>query len=220
MTTIRQRLLVVGAGGFAREIAWLAEEIASDGEPIEVAGFADDRDHVAGATLNGYPVVKFSEAIDRLRPDAFVVAVGSPAIREQLVTRAEALSLQPVTLVHPTVRRSRFVDLGRGTVICAGCILTTNIRIGAYVQVNLDCTIGHDAVLEDYATLAPGVHVSGQVRVGRGSYLGTGATVINGTADAQLIVGEGAVVGAAACVIGAVDSGATVVGVPARSRTP
>jgi len=82
--------------------------------------------------------------------------------------------------------------------------------------VNLDCTIGHDVVIGDYATLAPGVHISGWVRLERASYLGTGATIINGLEAQPLVIGEGAVVGAGACVTKSVLPGTTVVGVPAR----
>ncbi len=64
--------------------------------------------------------------------------------------------------------------MGKGTVICAGCILTTNIKMGNHVQINLDCTIGHDVIMDDYATLAPGVHVSGYVSLGKRVYVGTG----------------------------------------------
>jgi serine acetyltransferase len=84
------------------------------------------------------------------------------------------------------------------------------------VQINLDCTVGHDVVMGDYTTLAPGVHVSGCVRFGQRAYVGTGATIINGTQDAPLIIGDDAVIGAGACVTKSVPTGLTVVGVPAK----
>jgi len=62
--------------------------------------------------------------------------------------------------------------MGEGVVICAGCILTTNIKIGNHVQINLDCTIGHDVIMDDYSTLAPGVHLSGYVSLGKKSLCG------------------------------------------------
>jgi len=111
---------------------------------------------------------------------------------------------------------SRFVEVGRGSVITVGNILTVNVRLGQHVHVNLDCTIGHDAVLEDYATLAPGVHVSGWVFIKEGVYIGTGAVIINGTEDKPLEIGAYAVVGAGAVVTKDVPPGVTVVGVPAK----
>ena len=121
------------------------------------------------------------------------------------------------TIIHPrTGTSSQWITVGIGTIICAGNILTTNITLGDHVQINLDCTIGHQMVMGDYTTLAPGVHVSGGVHFGRRVYVGTGAVMINGTAEAPLIIGDDAVIGAGACVTKSVAEGLTVAGVPAK----
>ena len=109
--------------------------------------------------------------------------------------------------------------MGEGVVICAGNILTTNIRVGRHVHINLACTISHDVVLGDFVTVAPGAHISGRVHVGDRAYIGTGACIINGESDAPIVIGEDAMVGAAACVTRDVAAGTTVVGVPARPRS-
>ena len=132
--------------------------------------------------------------------------------------RAAAEGFAFATLVHPDVRRSRWVSVGEGAVICAGSIVTTNVTLGAHVQVNVACTVSHDVVLGEYATLAPGVHIAGTVHVGARAYLGIGAVILNGSPGEPLVIGDGAVVGAAACVTRSVPAGATVVGVPARPR--
>lgn len=208
--------MIYGAGGFAREVMWLAEDCAAAGAALEVACFVDDEATLQGQLVNGVPVRSLADAVAR-HPRALVsVAVGSPKARRALTAKATLAGLTPVTLVHPGVRSSRWNDIGEGTVICAGSILTCNITLGQGVQINLDCTVGHDVVMGDYATLAPGVHLSGFVHVGAGAYLGTGATVINGSADRPLVIGEGAVVGAGACVTKPIDPGATAVGVPAK----
>jgi acetyltransferase-like isoleucine patch superfamily enzyme len=107
------------------------------------------------------------------------------------------------------------MEIGEGAVICAGTVLTTNIKLGRHVQINLDCTIGHDVVLGDYTTLAPGVHVSGWVHFGKRVYVGTGAVFINGTEKAPLTVGDDTVIGAGAVVTKSIEDGLTVVGTPA-----
>jgi acetyltransferase-like isoleucine patch superfamily enzyme len=81
------------------------------------------------------------------------------------------------------------------------------------------CTIGHDVTVDAFSTLLPGVRVAGCVRIGRGAYIGSGATIINGTPDKPLVVGDDAVVGAGACVTRSVAPGVTVAGVPARPLT-
>jgi len=129
---------------------------------------------------------------------------------------AAAAGFSFATLVHPRVERSSWIRMGTGTVICAGNILTTNIVLGEHVQINLDCTVGHDVIMGDFATLAPGAHISGCVQVGRRAYVGTGAVIINGTQDNPILIGDDAVIGAGACVTRNVEPGATVVGVPAK----
>jgi sugar O-acyltransferase (sialic acid O-acetyltransferase NeuD family) len=153
----------------------------------------------------------------KMFPGAHVVsAVGNPQIRERTIVSAAASGFDFETIIHPRAERSRWIDMGAGTVICAGNILTTNITIGRHVQINLDCTIGHDVVMGDYTTLAPGVHVSGWVHFGKRVYVGTGAVIINGTKKHPVLVGDDAVIGAGAVVTKSVDPGTTVVGVPAK----
>ena len=87
------------------------------------------------------------------------------------------------------------VFIGEGSIICAGSIITVDIRIGKHVILNLDCTVGHDACLEDFVTVYPSVNVSGNVLVEECAELGTGTQIIQGKKiGAQTIVGAGAVV--------------------------
>lgn len=211
-----EELVIWGAGGFGREVAWLAEAITSSRSVVKC--FINDDQTAQGTVVNDIPVASLDAAASLSSGRAMAVAVGSPAVRERLVMRAADAGWHFPALLHPRIELSRWVSMGDGLIICAGCILTTNIQLGNHVHINLDCTIGHDVVLEDYVTLAPGVHVSGRVHIQRRAYIGTGATIINGSGEQPLVIGADAVVGAGACVTRPVPEGATVVGVPARSR--
>ena len=90
-------------------------------------------------------------------------------------------------------------------------MITTNVRIRDFVILNLQCTVGHDAVIEDYAALMPSVNVSGEVSIGSGVYVGTGAQISN-----QVSIGEDTVVGAGAVVVKNLPANCMAVGVPAR----
>jgi sugar O-acyltransferase (sialic acid O-acetyltransferase NeuD family) len=207
-------IVIYGAGGFAREILWLVRSARDHTHPYEVVCFVEDEPRCEN--LKGLPVESLAGSRARFPDARMVVAVGSPVARARLVERAAHAGYEFETVVHPRTERSEWIEIGAGTVICAGSILTTDIRVGRHVQINLDCTIGHDVVAEDFATLAPGVHVSGCVHLERGAYIGTGATIVNGTPGRPIVIGAGATVGAGACVVKSVPPGVTVVGVPAR----
>ena len=211
-----ERIAIYGGGGFAREVAWLVQACAAAGVDCVPVCFIEDNEARQGSILNGLPALSLEQT--RLRfPDARVVAgVGSPRTRERLMERASAAGFEFATVIHPRVERSEWIEFGAGTVVCAGNILTTNISMGAHIQINLDCTVGHDVVFGDYTTLAPGVHISGWVHTGKRVYFGTGAVVVNGVEDAPLVLGDDVVVGAGACVTKSVPPGLTVVGVPAK----
>lgn len=206
-----RKLFIYGSGGFAREVAWLAEEAG-----FEIMGFIDDNPDKIGSLINGIEVFSLEEARFYVSEASLVIAVGSPQAREKLYFKASSVGFSFATLVHPRVEKSKFIEMGEGTVIAAGSILTTNISLGKHVQINLDCTIGHDVVMEDFATLAPGVHVSGWVRIGKRAYIGTGAVIINGKEGEPIVIGDDATVGAGAVVTREVPPGTTVVGVPAK----
>lgn len=204
-------LLIFGAGGFGREVAWLARQALGASVTIE---FVVDRPEYLSGAVSGLPVRLLSDCVASPR-QRYVVALGDPIQRQRVVAACDALGLLATRLVHPRVEASDSVALGEGSVICAGSILTVDIDIRAHVQVNLGCTLGHDVVVGSYSTLAPGVHVSGNVLIGNAAYIGTGASIINGSVDHPLTIGDGAVVAAGACVTRSVEPGAMVAGVPA-----
>ena len=212
------QLAIFGVGGFARETAWLARKCrqadAAGPVPVCFVGLAED---IARGAVNGLDVLAAAAARQRF-PDALAVcAAGEPALRARLVAEATAAGFCFATLIHPnTEYDDTTVTIQEGTVICTGGSLTTNIVVGRHVQINPGCTIGHDVILDDYASLAPGVRLSGYVHVKAGAYLGTGAVTVQGHQGRRLVIGEAAVVGAGAVVTTDVPAGATYVGIPAR----
>ena len=209
-------IAIYGAGGFGREVAWLVDTIASSGEEIKVVCFIDDNPNLIGMIINNIEVLSIDLVANKYPHCSVVSGIGIPRLREVTMIKACDAGLRTLSLIHPATEMSKWLTIGEGTVICAGNILTTNIILGKHVQINLDCTIGHDVVMDDYSTLAPGVHISGCVTIGKRAYIGTGAIVINGTQNAPIVIGDDVVVGAGACVTRSIPPGETWVGVPAR----
>ena len=207
-------VVILGAGGLAREVYWVfCDSNEKTAQKWKVLGFIDDNRANLGKNLCGLTVLGDFRWFKRrgIGQVKAVCAMGSPRAKRSMVERAARVGLEFCTIVHPSVQMSKYVDLGFGTVITAGCILTTQVRIGNHVFLNLDTTVGHDVVIEGFVNMAPGCHISGNVTLKEGTDLGTGAVVLQG-----ITVGQWSTVGAGAVVIEDVPDNAVVVGVPAR----
>ncbi|TDA69480.1 MAG: acetyltransferase [Clostridia bacterium] len=206
-------LVIIGAGGFGREVAWLVEDINRERATWELLGFLDDTKELHGRVVNGYPVLgdlSWAER-ERARGVAAVCAIGDPKAKRRLVGKARRAGLQFASLIHPSVTMSGRVEVGEGVIVCAGCILTVDIRLGEHVALNPGCGVGHDVFINRYATLFWHVDLAGHVSIGEGCLLGTKATVIQG-----VTVGVWSTIGAGAVVIRDIPPHCTAVGVPAR----
>lgn len=203
-------IVIIGAGGFGREVAFLIEDINKVEKKWNIIGFIDDNKEIIGKEINGYKVIG---DIEWLKSQKLYVAnaIGDPIIKKNVIKKLEKSKNKYPVLIHPNVIYSKYVEFGEGSIICAGNILTVNIKIGKHVIVNLDCTIGHDAVIEDYSTILPSVNISGYVKVGKCVSIGTGSAIIQG-----VNIGENAIVGAGAVVVKDLPSDCTAVGVPAK----
>jgi sugar O-acyltransferase (sialic acid O-acetyltransferase NeuD family) len=204
-------IVVYGTGGLGREVAELISDITRTGRAWDVLGLITDDQSAVGQVINGLSVLGGQEWLSQNTGIAVAVAVGNAAARRRIISALEAAEIELPVLEHPSVQRGRDVDIGPGTILCAGTIITTNVRIGRSAFVNLSCTIGHDAVLRDFVTLAPGVHVSGNVTIHEGVDIGTGASIIQG-----ISIGPWSIIGAGAAVVSSIRPNVTAVGVPAR----
>jgi len=206
-------LIIFGASGFGREVAWAVEKINKETPTWNLLGFMDDDPDIQYTTINGYPVLGKSGDIDKYSDAYFVCAVGASRVREKIINKMKEVNpdVKFGTIIDPSVELSSLVNIGEGTIICAHTIVTVNISIGKHVIINLDCTIGHDAVLNDFVTLYPSVNVSGMTNIGHAVELGTGLQIIQGKS-----VGDYSIVGAGAVIVKDIPPKCTAVGSPAK----
>lgn len=208
-----RELYIIGAGGFGRETAWLAERANRERQTWEIKGFVDDDVSLKGTLCGTYPVLGGIEYLLEADHEIWCVcAIGNAGVRRKVVDKLEkAVHVNFATLIDPRADISERVSVGEGSILCAGTIITVDIRIGRHDIINLDCTIGHDAMLGDFVTLYPSVNVSGQVKIGECTEIGTGANIIQGKS-----IGTRTVIGAGAVVVDDIEDDCTAVGCPAK----
>lgn len=211
MTIQLTPLVIIGAGGLGREVFDLVRDINRSGPTFDVLGFLDDGDVDARLLERlGAPLLGSTSTLAGL--DAlYVIGIGTVAPRRRIDAMARTWLRTAGTLTHPSATIGSDVLIGEGAMIAAGVRLATHTVVGRHSQVNLNSTIGHDAIVEDFATLYAGVHVSGGCVIEEGATLGTGSVILP-----KVRVGRGAVVGAGAVVVRDVAPGTTVVGAAAR----
>ncbi len=205
------KIVIIGAGGFGREVYSLIKSINQEKPTFDVVGFLDDGIE-RGTAIHDIEVLGGLEDFERIGAEGAVLAIGKTQIRE-VVFKNLPSDIHYPNIIHPLAifHDPEHIKLGVGNIVCAGNIFTTDIKIGNYNIFNLSSTIGHDVVINDFCSIMPGVNVSGGAHLNQGVYVGTGAKLIKATN-----LGAYATVGAGAVVDRDIEPGKTVVGVPAR----
>lgn len=207
-----RNLIIYGAGGFGKETAVLIEQINQRNKRWNLLGFYDDAKPV-GEQVGAYRVLGASDQLN-LSPEELdvVIAVADPHVRRQIKSKIKNPRLNFPAIIHPDVAVHSSCRVAEGSIVCANVLMTADVKIDSFVIVNLACTLGHDSHLGSFVSLMPAVNISGYVTLGEGTFVGTGATLLQ-----QLTIGANCIVGAGALVTHSFGDGKKIVGMPARS---
>lgn len=176
---------IIGKGGFAREV--VAHFFKSD--EVDFLEF---------------------EEIQKANTEApTLIAIGDPLVRMRIACENKLNYVCIGNSLHDLfIGGSSF---GVGTIICPGTIVTTNVKIGDFAIVNLNCTVGHDCKIGSFTTISPGVNISGNVTIGERCYIGTNAAIREG-----VTICDDVTIGMCAAVLNDITDPGTYVGVPAK----
>ena len=207
---------VYGASGYGREVLPLArQQLAQAGIAPEKLVFVDD---APGPThINGHRLLSYAQFLAEPASQRHVVlAIANGVVREKLAQQCTQDGVLAWSVQAANVVVMDEVELGAGAVLSPFVTLTSNIRIGQYFHANIYSYVGHDCVIGDFVTFAPGVMCNGNIVIEDHAYIGTGAVIKQGKPGEPLVIGRGATVGMGAVVTKSVPPGATVVGNPAK----
>ncbi len=205
-----KQIIIVGAGGFGREVFGYAEDCIRAGAAWEIKGFLDDNPRALDGLDYPCGLLGGIAAYQPRQGDYFLMGLGLPkakkAVAGQLLARGAAFE----TLIHPTARVGRNVRVGAGCVLCLHTNFTCDISLGDFVTVNCHSGCGHDARLGSWTTLSSYCDVTGHVQLGEGVFFASSVKTVPSSK-----VGDWASVGINSSVIMNVKAGASVFGNPA-----
>ena len=207
-----KHLVIIGVGGFAREVYWHAQDSVGYGEEWDIKGFLDGDVKLTAEEYEklSAPLLGDVDSYVIEPDDCFICAIGSPKVKEKLVQRILARDGAFINVVHNSAIVYPTVRMGRGNILCPDVHILDHVKIGNFVTINGRSGMGHDAEVGDYSSLMGSVEIMGYVRIGRRTFWGGGAR-----AGPHSRVDDDATVGVASVVLRRIKAGDTVFGNPA-----
>jgi sugar O-acyltransferase (sialic acid O-acetyltransferase NeuD family) len=205
------RLIIVGAGGFGREMWAWAEQSVQFGRDWTLKGFIDDNLDALSIKRSPGNMLGPIRDYQPLPEDVFICAIGVPTIKRkcsELITSRGGVFTQ---LFHRTAVLGHEVVCAGGVVLCPFVAVSANIRLGQGVAVNLHSSVDHDVEVGDWSQINCHCDLTASVTVGQEVFFGSRCSVIP-----NVRVGDRAYIGAGSVVLRDVAAGTKMVGAPAR----
>jgi sugar O-acyltransferase (sialic acid O-acetyltransferase NeuD family) len=202
-------IAIFGAGGFGREVNLIIQQLIKKGYPYHFLGYFDDEDK--SNELGKLYLGDMEKLNTWEKPISIALAIGDGKTRKKVVGKITNPKVEFSKVISPYAIFNDLIKIGKGSIICAGANLTTNIQIGDFVVVNLNATIGHDCQLANYTSIMPGANLAGDVKLKECAFVGSGATILNG-----LEMGDSSILGAGGVLTKNIGDNQTAIGVPAK----
>lgn len=206
-----KKIVIVGSGGFAKEVAFLIEDINKKHNCWHFLGYIDE---TVGENNGKYQVFQNDDWLLSCKEEIYVViGLGNPSLVKKLHSKfSQNKNIHFPNLIHPTVIGDwERIKLGCGNIICAGNIFTTDIEIGSFNIFNLSCTIGHDSKIGSYNVINPTVNISGGVKINNEILIGTGSQILQ-----YLEIVDKSTIGAGAVLTKSATEQGIYIGSPAK----
>lgn len=170
----KKDLLILGAGGYGRSIAEVAE---LTGEWNNIV-FADDS-WPQKKNIDQYSIMSDIQNLSSVQHSNFqaITAVGNNKIRQKWQQLLIDLGIPLTSIIHPCAVISPSSTIGLGTSIMAGCIVGTKTIIQDGVILNVGTLIDHDVSIESFSHLSVGVKIASGKVIKQYSYLDVGTIV-------------------------------------------
>ncbi|MFY0672419.1 MAG: acetyltransferase [Bacteroidia bacterium] len=203
-------LIIIGAGGFSRELLQWIKHSNAVNPRWNVLGFLDDDE----TALDGYAcdkkIIGSISNWDVKESEFYVCSLGVPTLKKRIVEEFKNKGAKFATIIHPKAVISEFCHFGEGVIITANAKVSPNVTLGNFVTL-LGSGVGHDAEIGDYSTISGYCSVNGWCKVGEGAFIGSNAVIAP-----RKTIGDWAFVGMGSMVINNVKPNSKVMGNPAK----
>lgn len=170
-------IIIVGAGGFAREMYyWINDTFSNDNYKIK--GFLSyNQNDLEGFNVKA-DIVGNDDNYKIEENDRFIIAIGDIDIKKRAVNRLKKRSAKFISLIHPTAIIIPTAKIGEGVIICPFVTVCDHAQLGDFVTMNIYSTCGHDGKVGKYCILSPYAILNGFVVLEDEVFLGTHSTII------------------------------------------
>ena len=208
---VKKKIVLIGGGGHCKVVISILKKL----DKFEIAGIVDN--YKEGSLISGIKIIGTDDDLRNIYKSGIhytLITVGSikeNTKRYRLFNMARKIGYKFPVIISPEAIVDRSVKINEGTIIRPGCIIDVDSYIGKNCIVSTHTTLGHDCVIDDHCHITPGVHISGFVEVGKLSFIGVGATIIQG-----IKIGKNVTIGAGSVVIKDIPDNVIAVGNPAK----
>ena len=207
-----KHLIIIGVGGFAREVHWHAQNSLGYGTEWDIKGFLDgdvklDKKEYVKLPL---PLLGEEACYEIQSEDVFICAIADCVARERLTKRMEQKGANFINLIHQTALIAPTAEIGRGCIVTPFCIVQPNVKMKNHVIMNINAGFGHDARIGDCCSFMAHSGLMGYASTGKRVYMADGAKALP-----HAIIEDDAYVGVNSVVFKRVKQGQKVFGNPA-----
>lgn len=198
-------LLILGCGGHSRTVIDTAKLLGRS-----IVGLIDLNFSGVDERILGVSVIGGSDQLANYSPDnaEVFIAIGDNEERSEVSDWVKNQGFTIISLVHPSAIVSSTVTVGKGVIVCAGCIINPMAKLADGVIVNTGSIVDHETAVGEFTHLAPGTRIAGRVSIGKHSFIGIGASVVD-----KVTLGDNVIVGAGSVVLHSIKDNTTVVGI-------
>ena len=209
-----KNLILIGAGGFAREIFWHAQKSVGYGVEWTIKGCIDGDIKLSAEEYvrlpEALPVLGDVDSYEICADDVFACAVGTPKARKVLCEKILARGGEFINIVSTLAYVMPTVKIGRGVIISPHTDIGDGATLKDFVVTNAMTIIGHDATVGKFTCIMPHANIAGKATIGSEVFVGSGAIILP-----KAKVDDGATVGAGSVILKRVKAGVKVFGNPA-----